>query len=345
MENTESAQGSTKTINKVNYTFSPGGTGVSGVLAAVTENNQRTLIRKTSTDTVIVEQPLQITLSWLAQGVVENRVFTITMRTPGHDYLLIIGLLHSEGVIKQLSDIESIKLESDDITGQGGQNEWLVLFTAGVIPDLSSLERYMLSYSSCGLCGTTSLKTLELKTTINLSFVEHKNILVAHSLLLLSSKMRREQGLFDKTGGVHGVALFWLECNTESAGAAELPRARSLNQKLNLQHIYEDIGRHNAVDKVIGALLTSNDVQNKSMHGNLAKSSQQARLCLLLVSGRISFEIVQKTIMAGIHVLVGVGAPSDLAIQAAKQFDLTLIGFASDKGFNVYHGDWRLTNA
>ena len=351
MENTETPEKSTKTINKVRYSFADdtatldSGTGI--------EKNQRKLVRKITTDTVIVEQPLQITLSWLEHGVVENKVFTITMRTPGHDYLLIIGLLHNEGVIKQLSDIESIKLAAEDITDEGWKNEWLVQFTTGFTPDLSSLERYMISYSSCGLCGTTSLKTLQLKTKINLTFAEHENVLASQSLLLLSSQMRSEQGLFEKTGGVHGAALFTrkveLECKRELKIGFE--------QSLKLQNSFEDIGRHNAVDKVIGALLTvaKPDGQSKAKlaHDNGGELSQELPqptpsqpqpLSLLLVSGRISFEIVQKTIMAGIHVLVGVGAPSDLAIQAAQQFDLTLIGFVSDKGFNVYHGDWRLNN-
>jgi len=314
MQNTKMTQYATKTINKVNYTFvaEEVDDALNDTADEVTTKKQVILTRKTSKDSVIVEQPLQITLSWLEQGKVKRKVFTITMRTPGHDDFLIMGLLHSEGVIKQLQDVETIKLESGDVTGEGKYNEWLIKFTNGFIPDLSSLDRYMVSYSSCGLCGTTSLKTLQLKTDINLSYPEHKNILMVQSILLLSSKMRNEQGLFDQTGGVHGAALF--------------------DQELNIQQLYEDIGRHNAVDKVIGALLA------------LDKSFQKAPLWILLVSGRISFEIVQKTIMAGISILVGVGAPSDLAIQAAKQFDLTLIGFASNKGFNVYHGDWRLTN-
>ena len=326
MKNSENPKYSTKTIHKVSYVFS----------LEAAEENQGKLIRKPTTDVVIVEQPLQITLSWLEQGIVKNTVFTITMRTPGHDKLLITGLLHSEGVIKQLSDIESIKLASEDVTGEGWQNEWLVQFITGFTPNLSSLERYIISYSSCGLCGSTSLKTLQLKTAINLAFTEHKHALAAQSLLLLSSKMRSEQALFDKTGGVHGAALFMLEF--------EQQLNKQLNKQLTLQHIYEDIGRHNAVDKVIGALLTFTAAKDKLAQVDLDALSPSAPLRLLLVSGRISFEIVQKTIMAGINVLVGVGAPSDLAIQAAKQFDLTLIGFVSAKGFNVYHGDWRLSN-
>jgi len=312
MTNTGISEHQTKAVNKVSYAFSCKGTGDNSPksLANTTENKQTKLVRKNSVDTVIVEEPLQITLSWLEQGIVNNKVFTITMRTPGHDYFLIIGLLHSEGIIKQLNYVESIKMASED--GEDIDNEWLVTFTSGFIPDLSSLDRYTVSYSSCGLCGTTSLKSLQLKTEINLTVPDHKNVIEAESLLLLSNKMRHKQTLFDYTGGVHGAALF--------------------DQKLSLQQVHEDIGRHNAVDKVIGSLLVS------------GKPSQISPLWVLFVSSRISFEIVQKAIMAGIHVLMGVGAPSALAIQAAQQFDLTLIGFASDKGFNVYHGDWRLAN-
>ncbi len=326
MENTDISEYSTKSLNKVSYAF------VDAKAGDLSSNKQQQLVRTTSTDSVIVEQPLQITLSWLEQGITKNKIFTITMRTPGDDYVLITGLLHSEGVITQLDDIESIKLESQETTGEGGQNEWLVQFSIGKIPDLSSLDRYLMTYSSCGLCGSTSLKALQLKTQINLSYAEHKNLLPAKSLLSLSNKMRSEQGLFDLTGGVHGAALF--------------------DMHTNLEHCYEDIGRHNAVDKVIGKYLLSLqadlpvDKQPENKVGNITKNHecQQQSLWLLLVSGRISFEIVQKTIMAGISVLVGVGAPSDLAIQAARRFDVTLIGFVSGKGFNVYHGDWRLNN-
>jgi len=321
MEDTESFENSIKKVHKVSYILASA--PKNNVSGSITEKNKTKLIRKTSSDTVIVEQPLQITLTWLVQEKLQRKIFTITMRTPGHDDLLILGLLKSEGVFKQLSDIESIKLDSGDVSGAGWQNEWLVQFCTGVMPDLSSLDRYMMSYSSCGLCGTTSLKALELKTDINLSVTEHKNIVAVESLILLSSQMRRQQGLFEQTGGVHGAALF--------------------DQQLNLQHIYEDIGRHNAVDKVIGALLLS-ESKNRAICNDFHDTAKPIPLYLLLVSGRISFEIVQKTIMAGIHVLVGVGAPSDLAIQAAKQFDLTLIGFVRESGFNVYHGDWRLTH-
>jgi len=330
MENTKISEYSTKSLNKVSYAF------IGAKSGGGSSTEQQELVRATSIDSVIVEQPLQITLGWLEQDIVKTKIFTITMRTPGHDFNLIIGLLHSEGVIKQLNDIESITLESSDVSSEAGQNEWLVQFSEGKVPDLASLDRYLVTYSSCGLCGSTSLKALQLKTQINLSNAMHENSLAAKSLLSLSNKMRVEQGLFDLTGGVHGAALFDIN--------------------INLQHIYEDIGRHNAVDKVIGAHLlasqtnfslgNSSDKQSENNFAriNTEQTCPQQTLWLLLVSGRISFEIVQKTIMAGISVLVGVGAPSDLAIQAARRFDVTLIGFVSDKGFNVYHGDWRLNN-
>lgn len=335
MDNSKSYEYSTKIINKVSYDF----TEVKSGFGEFLDNKKVRLTRKTCTDQVIVEQPLQITLFWMAEGVQQNKIFTITMRTPGDDYLLIIGLLHSEGVIKQLNDIETVTLEEQGNQGEGWQNEWLVHFKLGFTPDLASLERYQITYSSCGLCGTTSLKALQLKTQMHLSYPEHNKALPAKSLVLLSNKMRNEQRLFDETGGVHGAALFH----------------QKVDQQLNLQHIYEDIGRHNAVDKVIGGLLESKRSTNSTpSNATLSNAtlinkaddlvSQHQPLYLLLVSGRISFEIVQKAIMAGISILVAVGAPSDLAIQAAKQFDITLIGFVSEQGFNVYHGDWRINN-
>lgn len=302
MDKSKSIQQPTKQINKMSYHF---------------ENGH--FQRKAKKDIVIIEQPLLIRLTWFDNNIIINKVFSITMRTPGHDYFLILGLLYSENVIKQLSDIESVTIESNDIVGEGEQNEWLVKFCRGYIPDLSSLEQYMLSYSSCGLCGTTSLKSLKLKKKVDENYSLDRSILSAESILSLADAMRFQQSLFNHTGGVHGAALF--------------------NVKLNLLYMYEDIGRHNAVDKVIGAFISKAPTATQKTC-ELTYSS--AKFSILLVSGRISFEIVQKVIMAGVPVLVGVGAPSGLAIQAAKQFDLTLIGFASSSGFNVYHGDWRL---
>jgi FdhD protein len=310
MNTTETSHTAAKTINKVSY-----------ALAKPCENSARTglifdnnppITRKVSQDMVIIEQPLKINLAWQEQGEIKNTVFTITMRTPGHDNLLIVGLLFSEGVINGTDDVESIESISEELNSERLNNEWLVQCHHGFIPDLDNLERFMISYSSCGLCGSTSLKKLRLKTKVNLTSISHKNSLSVNSLLGLPKLMRQHQVLFSNTGGVHSAALF--------------------NDLLALQFVYEDIGRHNAVDKVTGALLT------------LSEPSGAGGLRILVVSSRISFEIVQKTVMAGIQVLAGVGAPSDLAIKAAQQFDLTLIGFLNEQGCNVYHGDWRLNS-
>jgi FdhD protein len=271
----------------------------------VIKNQERKLV----SDRVIVEQPLQITLVWinhLDDNPSENsQVFSITMRTPGNDRQLILGLLMSEGVIDSFEDIADISPN----TTESNNNLWEVTLSKGLIPELSSLERYQMTYSSCGLCGTTSLKSLELRNPPILS--EQKHVLSIADILLMSGMMKKQQSLFKVTGSSHAAGLFNGNC---------------------LLDIREDIGRHNAVDKLFGALLESRSCEANEIPEHLA----------CLVSSRVSFEIVQKSVMAGIAILIAVGAPSDLAISAAKRFNLTLIGFTSENGFNVYHGEWRL---
>lgn len=283
---------------------------------AVTSVNKvviKNLSRYVDTDIVIIEQPLQITLVWLVQtnenqkGAIteHSQVFSITMRTPGNDRQLILGLLMSEGVIESYHDIASISSSDND----NNSNLWEVHLAVGVVPELATLERFQMTYSSCGLCGTTSLKSLELKNPPRLN--EQKNVLAVADIVTMPNLMRAQQGLFKKTGGSHAAALF------------------NGNKLIGIR---EDIGRHNAVDKLFGAWL-----EQKSNENN---NDIEPNACL--VSGRVSFEIVQKTVMAGIAILIAVGAPSDLAILAAKRFNLTLIGFTSEHGFNIYHGEWRL---
>jgi len=264
--------------------------------------------RQLINDSVIAEQPLQITLLWednsaSNSNVLNSKVFSITMRTPGDDEALIIGLLQSEGIIRQHSDIHSIQLDAEQ---DPPFNSWEVRIAQGVEILIASLERFQVTYSSCGLCGTTSLKSLELRNPPTLS--RHPRWLSPDVITGLTTTMRDNQTLFRQTGSAHAAALF--------------------DEQGQLVNIEEDIGRHNAVDK-----LTGNHF--KSSHKDLL-------LSCLVVSGRVSFEIVQKSVMAGIPVLIAVGAPSDLAILAAKRFDLTLIGFANQTSFNLYHGEWRL---
>ncbi|MBL4940838.1 MAG: formate dehydrogenase accessory sulfurtransferase FdhD [Colwellia sp.] len=284
-----------KTINKYVYCF---------------DNNE--LVKRVVHDEVIVEQPLQIRLLWHDGRQQCSQVFSITMRTPGNDELLILGLLYSEGVISAVADIAHITIETNENSTdtRADQNLWEVRLNNGVMPKLAALERYQITYSSCGLCGSTSLKSLELKNPPSLNHTKLINAwLNTSDVVFLPKLMREKQQMFAQTGGVHGAALFYYDQKTPQLFA-----------------IGEDIGRHNALDKVIGAYIKTATKNN----------------LIVVVSGRISFEIVQKTIMAGISVLIGVGAPSDLAIKAAQRFDLTLIGFASSQSFNVYCGDWRI---
>ncbi|GAA6206120.1 MULTISPECIES: formate dehydrogenase accessory sulfurtransferase FdhD [Thalassotalea] len=277
--------------------------------------------RQVSHDQVIAEQPLQIRLSFYEQPAISDpkmltqsssRIFSITMRTPGDDEQLILGLLLSEGIISHIDDIESIAIEQLDSSQQSSivnkENSWEVKLTKKVKVNLSSLERYQLTYSSCGLCGTTSLKALELKSPPQSPAAAHW--LNATSLGHWPNMMRDQQQLFETTGGCHAAALF--------------------NEQGKLLLIKEDIGRHNAVDKLLGACLQKQLIQRAD--------TQLA----MVISSRVSFEIVQKTVMAGIGVLIAVGAVSNLAILAAKRFDLTLIGFTTCESFNLYHGEWRM---
>jgi FdhD protein len=277
--------------------------------------------RELQYDQVIAERPLQIRLTWQAcqSSICESQIFSITMRTPGDDKALIVGLLLSEGIIAQYAQLESISSEAmlDDEEDEHLQkqsasiesdenNQWEVKLHIGIIPEIKSLERFQVTYSSCGLCGTTSLKSLEMKNPPVLN--QDKHWLAFSAICAMPNTMRAMQAQFVQTGSSHAAALF--------------------NATGNIVDVKEDIGRHNALDKLLG---------NSLIAGNIS----QAKYCVA-VSGRISFEIVQKTVMAGVAVLIAVGAPSDLAIQAAKRFNLTLIGFTTKSGFNLYHGDWRL---
>ena len=289
-------QQATKRVDKVKYT-----------------RNDKTR-RELAHDIVISEQPLQINLHWYKEDdSLESKVFAITMRSLGDEKFLILGLLFSEGIIKKLSDIDDICFDNtfEDTNVQTRENSWQVHLVKGKKPKLTSIDRFQTTYSSCGLCGATSLKALELKDPPNLLTLTEDSQFSSDFIYTLADKMRAKQQLFTLTGGVHGAALF--------------------NQQAQLLSVFEDIGRHNAVDKLIGHWLFEQ------------KTPQTEQLLVMLVSGRVSFEIVQKAVMAGISILVAVGAPSDLAIKAAQRFELTLIGFSSSQSFNVYCGDWRIT--
>ncbi|MGD1098076.1 MAG: formate dehydrogenase accessory sulfurtransferase FdhD [Bryobacteraceae bacterium] len=242
-------------------------------------------------DLLAVEEPLQIRVG--------ERNVAITMRTPGHDEELAAGFLFTEGILQRADQIAAIST--------GPQRNFVTVTLAdGADVDLERLDRHFYLSSSCGVCGKASIEALE---TIGCPFLPRDRPSVDPAAIhRLPEILRARQMVFDRTGGLHAAALF------DSSG-----------QLLDLR---EDVGRHNAVDKLIASFFL--------------KSAVPLNDHLLMVSGRTSFELVQKALMAGIAVLVAVGAPSSLAVELALRFGMTLLGFVREHRFNVYSGEWRL---
>ena len=248
-------------------------------------------------DPIALEEPLLIRVIHRNH----HQVFSLTMRTPGDDEKLTYGLLFSEGLIQKADDITDIETCTNG--EQSEENILEVSLEPQLSVDLSQFERHYASYSGCGLCGKTSLQALELKQSKEFKPVSAK----LDTQLIQSLKAHlAEQPLFSQTGGVHAAGLIY-EIDGELA--------------LEKSPFFEDVGRHNALDKLIGHELITHDLEQPGV---------------LLLSGRIGFELVQKAIMAGFSVIVALGAPSNLAIQAANQFNVALIGFAKDNSFNLY---------
>lgn len=259
--------------------------------------------RKTAFDKVVYEQPLLVLLSFEDNS--EFIRYTITMRTPGNDEELIIGLLIAEGIIKQQKDVLAIGVNQDDEHGHG--NTWLVELKQYCRTNVENTLAYLQTYSSCGLCGNTSIHAIEKKQPPEIS--TKKAWLRASSIALMINQLPDQQVVFETTGGVHGAALF------DKDGRCYLTR--------------EDIGRHNAMDKLIGAAFDAEYIEPAAEH-------------VVVLTSRVSYEMVQKAVMAGIPVIVALGAVSSLAIQAATKFNITVIGFSKANRFVVYHGDWRI---
>ncbi len=254
-------------------------------------------------DPVVIEEPLQLSLS---QGKHEE-VYSLTMRTPGDDHYLCFGLLFSEGLISSAQDILSLKVNESEKNNPA--NLVCIEISAGVNLDLEDKRRRYPSYSGCGLCGKTSLKALELKQSRPLKNIETQ---LNNELVKQLKHCLAKQPLFSQTGGSHVAGLIY-----EKDGLLDLETGV----------FFEDVGRHNALDKLIGYELINNDLQQAG---------------ILVLSGRIGFELVQKAVMAGYSLIVALGAPSNLAIQAAFQFNITLVGFAKDNSFNLYTADTEL---
>ena len=252
-------------------------------------------------DDVSVEEPLEMKLLYRdgESKVIKN--ISVTMRTPGNDAELAAGFLFTEGIITSGNQIKNIeKLDSSCKTS--GENSITVELKDLFTPNLMNTDRNFYTTSSCGVCGKGSLESIRTVST----FVENKrkiNNIELSVLYQLSEKLRAFQNNFSATGGIHASGIFDLDGN--------------------LLAIREDVGRHNALDKLIGYALSA----------NLLPLDHH----ILLLSGRASFELIQKAAMAGITAVAAIGAPSSLAVDLAKEFDMTLIGFLRDNRFNIYH--------
>ena len=254
-------------------------------------------------DYLTTEEPLEIRL--IAGG--ERRTIAITMRTPGNDFELAAGFLYSEGIITHKQDIRRITHCIDPGTDPSNRyNIVNVELTSEIFPEITSLERHFYTTSACGVCGKTSLESLHLR---GCSAIEKTQTISSETICNLPEKLRNAQKVFSTTGGLHAAAVFNLD--------GELISLR------------EDVGRHNALDKLIGTALL-NDYLPFNNH-------------IILVSGRSSFEILQKCLIAGVPIVCAVSAPSSLAVQLAEEFGITLIGFLRGQKFNIYSGFERIT--
>ncbi|GGC77799.1 sulfurtransferase FdhD [Tersicoccus solisilvae] len=247
-------------------------------------------------DTIAGEEPLELRLN--------GRPFTVTMRTPGDDFDLAAGFLVSEGVVSSMDHIAGLRYGPGvHADGRASYNIVEVTLAPGVAPPDTSAERHVYTSSSCGICGTASIEAVTKTSAFDVARDGLR--MTAAQLLALPEALRAEQSLFSSTGGVHAAGLFALD--------ADGPRLLCLR---------EDVGRHNAVDKVVGWALRTNLVP--------------ARNTVLQVSGRASFELVQKAHLAGIPALAAVSAPSSLAVELADQAGITLAGFSRGRSVNLY---------
>jgi FdhD protein len=250
-------------------------------------------------DVVAVEEPLEIRLGCDVAGKRVHRAVSITMRTPGHDLELAVGFLFTEGIIVAPEQVAGLAT-------CGAGNVARVDLRRGSEVDLSRLERHFYAASSCGVCGKASLDTVWVCPRIRPA--EGRPVVDAAVIHRLPATLRPAQAVFDRTGGLHAAALF--------------------NVGGQLLCLREDVGRHHALDKLIG-------VQFLAERTPLAES-------VLLVSGRVSFELVQKAAVAGIPILAAVGAPSSLAVSVAREHGLTILGFVREDRFNIYTGSERI---
>ena len=251
-------------------------------------------------DQISVEEPLEMSLRYKKNGdwIVEN--ISITMRTPGNDEDLISGFLFNEKIIENIHEIEKIEKKGETVGDYNLQNKIEATINNTKNLDIGKLKRNFLTNSSCGICGKTSLDSIEVirqeKLDLSYPLIEEEVIMKSPKLLI------DKQSEFSRTGGIHASAL--------------------IDKNSNLVALREDVGRHNALDKLIGFSLKKGIINPKNQ--------------FLACSGRLNFELVQKGLMANIGLMAGVGAPTSLAIDLAKRYDMTLLGFVKKNSFNIY---------
>ena len=257
-------------------------------------------------DLISVEEPLEISLKYKLENKWNNQNLSITMRTPGHDKDLVRGFLFNEQIISNLNDIKAIESYGDKVGQYNIQNKILATLTNAENINITKIKRDFLTNSSCGVCGKSSLDALEIIKKDKTHSSEPK---ITKEIIIQSPDTLREaQSEFSKTGGIHASGLF------DSNG--------------RLIELREDVGRHNALDKLVGCALKNNQLDPKTQ--------------FITCSGRLNFELVQKVLMTDIGIMIGVGAPTSLAIDLANRFDMTLVGFVKGDSFNIYSSSERI---
>lgn len=249
-------------------------------------------------DNVVAEAPLQIIIAYSHKNERKKEVLSVTMRTPGNDFDLVTGFLFNEALIAKASDILMMRYTTDD------ENSLLVELSDAVEINIDESKRNFIATSACGFCGRME------DTSKKILFVQPDNNLKTGSAILykLPDLLQSSQNLFSETGGAHAVALV------------------SINGEL--LDISEDVGRHNAMDKLVGNMLKQHALPLNNH--------------ILLFSGRLSYELIQKSLMAGISIVCAIGAPTSLAIELAEDYGLTIIGFLKKESFNIYCGAQRI---
>jgi FdhD protein len=257
-------------------------------------------------DLISIEEPLEISLKYKDQDKWSTNSLIITMRTPGHDEDLVRGFLYNEQIIQNISEIDNIESFGDKVGKYNIQNKIRITLNNSKNINISKIKRDFMTNSSCGVCGKSSLDALEIikkEKTFRSGPKLTKEIIIQSPTIL-----RNNQSEFSKTGGIHASGLFFSDGKLIS--------------------LREDVGRHNALDKMIGDALKKKQIEAKNQ--------------FITCSGRLNFELVQKVLMTNIGLMIGVGAPTSLAIDLANRFDMTLIGFVKEDSFNIYTNNQKV---